>query len=168
MTEWPEPVFNVEGIAVGQVEDDYVLLYAERAQGDSTTAIQSAPLTLDPFSIGEPTSVEFTSPAVLTEDDRPVSAMEIGPGGVIHVASAFDTGDDDGPFSSSVWAIGLLVAGESGPKVELMPEPSIVAFVDGFKIEGLANITDAAGEGVLFIGTDDEDYGGVLRPLSMQ
>ena len=168
VTSWPEPVFNVEGIAVGQVGDQYLLLFAERAKGDPTTAIQSALLTLDPFSIGAPTGVEFTSPAVLTDDDRPVSAMEVGTDGIIHVASAYDSGDDNGPFSSSVWAIGLLIEGEDGPVVELMPDPAIVTFADGLKIESLASLTDADGDDVLYFGTDDEHLGGILRPLPAQ
>jgi hypothetical protein len=168
MTTWPEPVFNVESIAVGQVGDDYVLLFAERAEGDPTTAIQSAPLTLDPFTIGEATGVDFTSPAVLTDDDRPVSAMDISSTGFIHIASAYDSGDDNGPFSSSVWTIGLLVEGDDGPTVELMPDPAIVTFADGIKIESLATIIDADGAEALYFGTDDENYGGILRPLPQQ
>jgi hypothetical protein len=165
VADWPEPVFNVEAIAVGEIDGDYVLLFAERAEGDPTTAIQSAPLTLDPFSIGQPTGVDFTSPAVTSDDDRPVSAMEVGPDGAIHVASAFDTGDDDGPFAASVWTIGSLVAGDSGPVVELQPSPDLVAFSDGFKIESLAILSDSDGNSALYIGTDDEDFGGVMRPL---
>jgi len=168
VTEWPEPVFNVEGLAVGEVGGELVLLYAERAQGDPVTTIEAAPLTLDPFEIGQAVGVEFVSPAVLSQSDRPVSAMEIGSGGIIHVASAFDTGDDAGPFSGSVWAIGALVEGEAGPTVELLPDPAIVAFTDGFKIESLAVIERSDGSTTLFLGTDDEDYGGVLRPLPTQ
>jgi len=168
VTEWPKPVFNVEAIAVGEAGGELVLVYAERAQGEPVTTIEAAPLTLDPFEIGEPVGVEFTSPAVLSQNDRPVSAMEIGSAGIIHVASAYDTGDGAGPFSGSVWAIGALVGGDDGPRVELMPDPAIVAFADGFKIESLAVLERADGSTALFLGTDDEDYGGVLRPLPTQ
>jgi hypothetical protein len=167
-TGWPEPIYNVEGIAVGEAGGELVLLWAERAQGDPMTMIQFAPLTLEPFAIGEAASVEFTSPAMLGEDDRPVSALEIDSDGIIHVAAAYDSGNDAGPFSSSVWAIGLLFEGADGPSVELMPEPAIVAFADGYKIESLAILEDGDGAGTLWFGTDDEDFGGTIRPLPAQ
>jgi hypothetical protein len=91
--------------------------------------------------------------------------MEIGSGGIIHVAAAYETGDGAGPFSSSVWAIGAVVDGGSGPIVELMPDPAIVAFADGFKTEGLAVLERPDGSRALHLGTDDEDFGGILRPL---
>jgi hypothetical protein len=60
------------------------------------------------------------------------------------------------------------VEGDAGPTVELLPDPVIVAFTDGFKIESLAIIERSDGTAILFLGTDDEDYGGVLRPLPAQ
>ena len=87
--DWPVPAFNVESVAVAKVGDDLLFLYAERASGQPTTAIQWAPLTLDPISLGAVTAVEFTSPTVKGPDDRPISAMEVGAEGPIYVASAY-------------------------------------------------------------------------------
>jgi hypothetical protein len=168
VADWPEPVFNVEGMAVTRVGDAYVLLYAERAEGDPTTRIQLAQMTLDPFGFGEPTGEPFTSPAVLSADDRPVSAMEVSEGGFIHVASAFDSGDDDGPFAASVWLAGAVVERDGEPSLEMIPEPSIVAFIDGYKTESLALLETADGEPALYFGTDDENLGGTLRLLPAQ
>ena len=164
VADWPTPVFNVEGMAVAQIGEDYVLLYAERAEGDPTTAIQMAPMTLDPFELGAPSSAAFTSPAVLGVGDRPVSAMEVSQG-FIHIASAFDSGNDNGPFGASVWLIGAVIESDDGPVLDMLPEPSIVAFTDGYKTESLANLQAADGTTELHLGTDDENYGGTLRPL---
>ncbi len=56
--------------------------------------------------------------------------------------------------------IGNVIAGD----VILDPDPTVKAIVDGFKVESVA--VRENGNGVeLFVGTDDEDYGGTLRPL---
>ena len=63
-----------------------------------------------------------------------------------------------GPFRSAVLKIGTM--GADG--LVLDETPVVIAEVDGFKTESVV----AAGEPPqLFIGTDDENYGGVLRPL---
>ena len=67
---------------------------------------------------------------------------------------------DIGPFRSAVFKIGTVDAFG----VVLDTEPTVHAVVDGFKVESVA--VRENGNGVeLFIGTDDEDYGGTLRPL---
>jgi hypothetical protein len=163
-TTWPAPVFNVEGMAIGRVRDELVILYAERAQGQAATTISLAPLTLDPFTVGEPIGSEFTSPAAGGPDDRPVVAMEIAADGRLYVASAFDPDIDDGPFSSSVWLAGRLEPRGDGAIVRLRQRPRRVGTLDGFKVESLA-LMQAAAVDELFVGTDDENYGGSLRPL---
>jgi hypothetical protein len=122
-------------------------------------------LTLDPISLGAVTAVEFTSPTVKDPDDRPISAMEVGAEGPIYVASAYDPGDDEGPFSSSVWLAGWVQSGADGPTVVVAPEPKHIATLDGSKVESLAFAVGEDGSSHLFVGTDDEDFGGVLRPL---
>lgn len=163
--DWPEPVFNVESVAVARVGDGHLLLWAERAQGDPTTRIRWAPLTISPFAVGSPVGADFTSPAVRGPNDRPVSAMEVGPEGRIYVASAFDSGDDDGPFSSTVWVAGWVLDGQDGPTIIVASEPEHVATLDGFKVESVAFVDGDDGSTGLYVGTDDENLGGVLRPL---
>lgn len=75
-------------------------------------------------------------------------------------------GDDTGPFRSIVSGIGRLKVGENGlPMVFISARPRQIATVDGFKIEGLAARGRNSDDYRLFVGTDDEDYGGVLRQL---
>ena len=99
--------------------------------------------------------------------DRPVSAIEIAPDGTIYVASAFDSGDDAGPFASTVWRAGHVVA-DGEPAVVIDAEPTLIATIDAFKVESLAVHVDRDGTSRLYAGTDDEDYGGVLRPIPQE
>ncbi len=164
VVDWPVPIVNVEGMAVAQVGERLVFVYAERADGSASTAIRWAPMTMDPLAFGDFSEVLFTSPAARGPGDRPVSAIEISANGTIHVASAHDPGDDAGPFRSTVWRIGSVVD-DGGPRVVLTEMPALVATLDGLKAESLAVVVAPDGTETLYVGTDDEDYGGALRPL---
>jgi hypothetical protein len=52
-----------------------------------------------------------------------------------------------------------------GPVVEVRKRPLRLAVLDGFKVESLATVRGDDGRRLILVGTDDEDYGGVLRPL---
>ena len=164
LTTWPDPAFNMEGMTIGRVRDELVILYAERAQGQTTSTIRWAPLSLEPFAIGEPSGVDFTSPAADGPNDRPVTAMEVAPDGRVFVASAFDPDVDDGPFSSSVWLAARLRRGDESATVRVRQRPRRLATLDGLKVESLALVQGEASS-ELYVGTDDENYGGVLRPV---
>jgi hypothetical protein len=164
VVDWPVPPFNVEGSAVALAGEQLVFLFAERAQGQPSTMINWAPLSLSPLVFGEFQAVPFTSPAVTGPEDRPVSAIEVASDGTIYVASAYDSGNDDGPFSSTIWVAGRVVD-DGGPRVVLEETPRLVATLDAFKTESLAIQVALDGTETLFAGTDDENYGGVLRPI---
>jgi hypothetical protein len=162
--EWPRPVFNVEGVAVGAVGDELVFLYAERAQGEPTTEIAWTRLRLDPLRLGSFRRVTFPNPAPVGSDSRPVSALTVDSAGAVYAASATDPDRDEGPFTSAVWRIGELTEGSGGVEVELIAEPELLARVDGFKVESVA-VQEHGREVTVYAGTDDEYYGGTMRPL---
>ena len=91
--------------------------------------------------------------------------MDVDSDGNIYTVAAFDPegsveNPDNGPFRSAVFKVGQLVDGS----VVLDASPSILAMTDGLKIESVA--VRENGNGVeLFIGTDDENFGGVLRQI---
>jgi hypothetical protein len=166
-TKWPttpQPLNNVESTAVVAGDGGLWFMYAERASGSDDTIINWT--TLDIAADGTLTfgdewrSAPFTRPG--PADARPASALEVGPDGAVYVASAWDPDDDGGPFESAVWLVGFWNAETA--LLEALPEPQLVARADGFKIEAVA----VAGEGddaPIFIGVDDENYGGTLRLL---
>ncbi len=164
-TEWPIRVENVEGSTVARLGDRLVFLYAERAQGSTSTAIRWANLQLQPLRFGAFREVTFSIPADMGLN-RPVSAMEVDPAGHVYVASAFDPDVDTGPFQSAVWRIGRITSDLAGePQVILDAAPDLLGTANGVKIESIAVREQANGDVLLIIGTDDEDYGAILRSL---
>jgi hypothetical protein len=174
MTEWGTftDVFNVEATAVASTSDGFKFLWAERNSGEQSTQIKWARLTLAPLRIGpQEGSVEFTLPDYLVNENgnplfsRSIVGLDVDSAGNIYSVAAFDPegtveNPDNGPFRSAVMQIGQ--AGADG--VVLDETPSILAMVDGLKIESVAiRETDNGVE--LFVGTDDENFGGILRQL---
>lgn len=159
-TTLTKPVENIEGTAVARVGDRLIFLDAERGENAAATAIRWYDLTLDPLRLGEPRSVELRLPEPAGPKHRHVSDLAVDAAGRLFTVSDVDPGDL-GPFRSIVWEIGRV--GEGG--VTLLPTPRRVATVDGFKVEALAACQGADGKTRLFLGADDEDYGGAIRPL---
>jgi hypothetical protein len=163
-TDWPVPVNNVEGTAVASADGHLVFLYAERAEGRQSTQLRWATFTPQPLAFGPFREITFAVRAVKGANLRPVSAIEIDADGIIYAASAVDPGNA-GPFRSIVWQIGRMHADEHGqPLLSLESRPRRLATVDGLKVEGLA-VRRIAGKTQIIIGSDDESYGGVIRPL---
>ncbi|MFN2384410.1 MAG: hypothetical protein ABR559_09155 [Gemmatimonadota bacterium] len=165
---WPAPVVNVEGTAVARVGERLVFLYAERAQGASATALRWAALTLDPLGFGAFREIVLPAAAAVAPRARPVSALEVDGAGRLYVATATDPDDDNGPFRSGVWRIGRIAPAPDaaeGAAIKLDGVPERLATLDGLKVEGIA-VRDLPGGGIeIVVGTDDENYGGVIRLL---
>jgi hypothetical protein len=163
---WPVPTVNVEGIAVAEAGERLLFLFAERAHGQASSEIRWAELTLDPLAFGTFRSAgAFASPGPTGPIARPISALEVDASGAIYAASAEDPDDDSGPFRSSVYRIGRVVVADGGPAVELDPPPTLLGTLDGLKVESLA-VREAPGEPLeVWVGVDDENYGGTIRPL---
>jgi hypothetical protein len=163
---WPVPTVNVEAIAVAAVEGTLLFLFAERAEGEGSSEIRFAEMTLEPLGFGAFESAgAFTSPGPTGPIARPVSALEIDAAGAIYAASAEDPDDDSGPFRSAVYRIGRVVVENGRASVSLDPEPTRLAILDGLKVESLAAREELGEPLELWVGVDDENYGGTLRPL---
>jgi hypothetical protein len=174
VAEWGSftDVFNVESTAVAQYGSGYVFLWAERNSDEQSTHIKWTNMTLNPFMIGgDVGSVEFTLPDNLVNElghplySRSIVGMELDSDRNIYTVAAFDPegsveNPDNGPFRSIVFKVGRFHRGS----VVLDDEPSILAMVDSLKIESVA--VRENGDGMeLFIGTDDENFGGILRQI---
>jgi hypothetical protein len=161
-------VVNIEGTAVAKVSDGYVFLWAERADNEAKTTIWHAPLKLAPLSLGKAKGSVYKPAGFTGRYWRPVSALEIDSKGVIYAASAYDTDDDSGPFNSVVWRIGRIdLKAKSSKAIALDPKPTLIAQVDGIKIEALS-VVENAGSYELFYGFDDENFGGGLRRILLK
>jgi hypothetical protein len=166
-TRWPVPVMNVEGTAVTQVGDRLLFIFAERAEGMKSTTIRWSELALNPFKFGPFSGTELSLPAPKGNHARQINAIEVDLTGQIYVASTLDPGDQ-GPFQSVIWRVGRVELGEDNePRVRLQPEPERLATLDGLKVEGIAVREMPGVETQFFVGTDDEIYGGALRPIPL-
>ena len=97
--------------------------------------------------------------------NRAIVALDVDGEGNIYAASTLDPegladDPDNGPFRSVVHRIGRV----GGGRPVLDAKPEVLAVLDGVKVESLA-VRERDGRRELFIGTDDENYGGILRPL---
>lgn len=166
--------YNVEGTAVARVDGGYLFVWAERSSGAQSTQIRWTALGLEPLAFSaEVSGVAFELPADLVDAagdplyTRPVVALDIGPDGAVYSVAAFDPegtvpNPDNGPFRSAAFRIGRI----DGNGLSLHERPELLATMDGLKAESIA-IVHADGQPALFIGTDDENYGGTLRRIPL-
>lgn len=165
---WPVPVTNVEATEVVEVGGQLLFVFAERADGRGQTRLRWAPMFLNPLRFGAFRQVTYRGLDPVGDGARPIVALAAAADGTLYGASSFDPGNDGGPFRSVVWQIGRITADADGqPRLELSPARRL-ATLDGLKVESLA-VRESTQDGTqLFIGTDDENYGGILRPLPVR
>ena len=72
---------------------------------------------------------------------------------------------NQGPFRSMIYSPGRLSVDQSEGTLFSLDRHSDSWMVEGLKVEGLAAPPDLLPSSVMAIGTDDEDYKGVWRPL---
>lgn len=162
---WPVPVENVEATEVCQVGQQLVFLYAERAEGLAATKIKWATLSLHPLEFGLFKEVIYEGIDPVGKGARPIVALAVDTDGFIYSASAYDPGNDEGPFRSVAWRIGQMIADKNGnPQVQL-GESKRLATLDGLKVESITVRESENGGKQVFVGTDDEHYGGIIRLL---
>ncbi|HEX5734610.1 MAG TPA: hypothetical protein VF131_17380 [Blastocatellia bacterium] len=168
-TELPSTVTNIEGSAVWKTGDRLIFVYAERGDGLSRTDFYWGDLELQPLRVGSFQKTYFSPPGFTGANKRPVSAIEVDSLGRIYIASAFDTEDDNGPFTSVIWRAGRFQNDrKSGARPVFLSRPQRLATLDGLKVESLAVREMKKGVVELFAGTDDENYGGAVRPIPIR
>ena len=162
--DWPTPSHIVEGAAVAKLDDRFVFVYAERSDGRGSTPLRWAPFDPRAKTFGTFRTVSFTCPFPTGPHARPVSGIDIDRAGYVYVGSAEDPGDN-GPFTSAVYRIGRVTLVEGRPQIVLREVPQRLGTLDGMKVESVS-IRELPGRGAeVFVGTDDENYGGTVRPL---
>ena len=159
-------VFNVESSAVFAAGNDLYFVYAERAEGQPETELRWAKLELDPLRFGKFSSVKYAPRLHPGAGVRPLVALDVDSSGRVFAVTAFDSGEDNGPYRSVVSRAGQFR--RQGKGVHFVPsgKSANIARQDGFKIEGIAVRPVDGGPAQLFAGTDDENYGAVLRQVA--
>lgn len=162
---WPIPVENVEASEVFAAGQEWYFIYAERAKNKPSTQIRWAPFTINPLAFGTFQEITYTSEGFHGKGIRPISAMAIDREGNIYITATYDPGGGVGPFRSIVRKIGRITPDGQGKAKVQLHQPLTLATLDGVKVEGLALKEGAGQEPHIYIGTDDEDFGGIVRPL---
>jgi hypothetical protein len=172
-TQWPVKIHNVEGTAVAALGNTFVFVFAERADNQSSTDL--CWITFNPVSMKfakQVNRIKFQSPDP-QRFNRVIVGLDIDSTGLIYSVSAFDAesaglpNPDNGPYASGIYEIGRITMQNNTPKIQLHAKPIEHALVDGFKVESIAvRKTNTNARPQLFIGTDDENYGGTLRQLA--
>lgn len=162
---WPVDIKNVEATEVCRVGDRMVFLYAERADSLPSTKLRWATLSLNPLKIGKFEEVTYKGVDPVGRGARPIVALDVDSDGFIYIVSAYDSGNDNGPYRSVVWRIGKMIKGGDGnPQVDL-GENIRLASIGGLKVESIAVREPNEGGKQIYVGTDDEHYGGIIRLL---
>ncbi|MGE4202393.1 MAG: hypothetical protein AB7J86_17215 [Vulcanimicrobiota bacterium] len=144
-----EDARQLEGIACIEQDGQLILVLGRRGGNGQPGELIWGPLALDPMRFG-PTQVR----ALDLGDHRLRACSDLlwHRGELLCVAS-YDPGNL-GPFQSFVYSLG---------KRDWQVDPQRLWVLDGLKVEALAPCSLPGSE--LCVGTDDEDYQGIWRPL---
>ena len=124
-------------------------------------------LNLEKYKFTLSGDVPLVSSSVL--NDRDCSDLFIQPGNGSHIVWSVATVDagDNGPFRSVIYRAGSFVYDVNGDSVKFIRESDPIIFrqLDGLKVEALAAPTPLVPRSGFSVGTDDENFGGIWRPL---
>ena len=162
----PQMFKNIEGSAVAKLGNRYAFICIERGDHRAITEVYWAELKLDPLRLGSFQKAYFRPSGFAGRNKRPVTAVDIDSHNQVYVASAYDPEDDNGPFRSVLWRAGFITGDRKNIRPVFHLRPVRLATLDGVKVESLA-VREINGKLELFAGTDDENYGGILRPIPL-
>jgi hypothetical protein len=167
---------QIEGMAcVATGEDTLALVLATVGDRGHASLLHWGALDLD--AAEDENVYDERGCAILTHPSGPLCARSCGalqlrpaqPDGDIPVWSAatVEVNEDVGPFLSQVFEAGRLRRIRSHTLFQYCRyrRPLLVGNLEHVKIEALAAPPSWAVKALLVYGTDDEDYGGVYRPL---
>ena len=95
--------------------------------------------------------------------NRDISDMYISPEGKIWLSAAEDNGDN-GPFTSVIYSPGRISGNFSQPVIADR-HPEVWRTVGSVKIEALSGPAESVAGSRMSIGSDDENYGSIWRPV---
>ena len=108
-------------------------------------------------------SLEIPNPFDSYPQARSISDLYLDSDGTLWASSAYDPDRDCGPFASCVWPIATVNPISETAVNRIGNDDERRWLMEGLKIEAVcAPCTPGA---LLSVATDDEDYGGVWRPL---
>jgi hypothetical protein len=166
---------NVAGIACLRVFDRLVLVVGERggdsARGTRYGTLYWGDLDLENYRFRKLGESPLVNRSVLGSRDCSALHLVKRPDQRIAVISvATNDPDDNGPFYSVIYHAGDFYLNQQSASLSFRPEPrpNILATLTGVKVEGLAEPAAHVPGSDFAIATDDENLGGVWRPVRTQ
>lgn len=157
-----------EGLACQSLSPNrYQLVLAERGDQHRAGSLQLGVLDLAANDLQwQPQRVAIVSPvATKTEHQRDLADLYLD-GNQLWGVAVRDVGEQ-GPFQSLIYKVATL--DQTAPQqLFINPFPKVAAQIDGFKVEALAAPSSLTPGTLFMIGTDDENFGGVIRPIEAQ
>lgn len=98
------------------------------------------------------------------QQKRSISELYVDQQGVIWASATEDHGDQ-GPFRSVIYRAASVITTGNSLSIKPIPHPSAQWIIDGFKVEAMAGPAAIIPNSYMSIGTEDESYGGIWRPL---
>jgi hypothetical protein len=148
---------EAEGLSLQELDGEMVAIYGDR--GKSPTAGTLFFTTLDRSTLkpkSEVLSASIRAPWPDTNLTRAISDLKLDTSGALFVTWAWETDDDNGPFSSGLSCAGTLV--KDGIGLKFRPGSSTrLMTTSSRKIEALEMVSGS--NGGYFLGTDDENFG---------
>ncbi|MCA9731669.1 hypothetical protein KC799_06050 [candidate division KSB1 bacterium] len=95
--------------------------------------------------------------------NRDIAALHLDTNNILWASATEDPGDS-GPFNTVLYRIGTVTADITNP-IQLDSQFTVARSISGFKTEALAGPTTKVKGSTFSIGTEDEIYGGVWRPI---
>lgn len=161
---------QVEGVGCMKVGDKLILALGRRGgkvkAGTKVSRLVWGELDLEKYRFGKLGEDDLVAESVLGQRDCGDLYLQAkGDEWAVWSVATRDDGDS-GPFRSAVYRAGTFVADDKAVvRFVREPKPADVVHVAGFKVEGLAAPAASLKESLFSIATDDENFGGVWRPL---
>nr|VFJ92316.1 MAG: Esterase-like activity of phytase [Candidatus Kentron sp. LFY] len=165
---------NFEGMVCIEKDDSIFVILGERGESSSykngylrigILDYSNSQLSWSKYSNNP---VEIVAPGHWNnpQSKRSISDLYLDKQGVIWAVATEDAENDEGPFRSIIYKAALVSSSKPGTFPVVAINPTKAQWViDGFKIEALAGPSTTVPNSYMSIGSEDESYGGVWRPL---
>lgn len=166
LMQLPEDTDNIEGIACFERDQRTIYLVLGERGGSLKNPkgkLRFGYLDLSSYRFNMEGEYLVSPPSIWNDqsDKRDISDLLLDQSGNLWGVGAQDQGDH-GPFRSIVYLIGKVEIGDV-TTIKMAKNPEVGHRIDGLKVEALSESMLSGSE--FSIGTDDEIYGGIWRPL---
>lgn len=153
-----------EGLACASLSPNrFQLILAERGDEQHAGSLQTGVLDLAAGDLlWAEQRIPVLSPLTTGSNRRDIADLYLE-GQQLWAVAVHDQGDQ-GPFQSVVYPVARFDANNPQP-IMINTKPEAIAHIDGFKVEALAAPSPLTPNSRFMLGTDDENFGGALRPL---